>query len=212
MYRLAFSMRHRGCWAVELTERFPGVTCVLRSSLPMRGKARYVLSAQPMGAQAAEAARQRLAAHPDVERCELLELHGDTASFVLDGEWERSVSGEIMARGGFLLAPTVVEAGRERWEVGLARREEGQAIVEAVSALGDDLVVEAIVRDTLADLRLSEGQSRVLRAAINGGYYEFPRRTSPTKLAKQLGLAKSTVIEHLHKAEAKVILAHERDG
>jgi predicted DNA binding protein len=116
-----------------------------------------------------------------------------------------------MARGGFLLAPTVIEAGREHWEVGLARREEGKAIVEAVSALGDDLIVEALVRDTLADLRLSEGQSRVLRAAVDGGYYEFPRRTSPTKLAKQLRLAKSTVIEHLHKAEAKVILAR-RDG
>lgn len=53
--------------------------------------------------------------------------------------------------------------------------------------------------------RLSEKERLVLTAAINSGYYEYPRKMSATELAEKLGYSKSTLIEYLRKAENKVM-------
>ncbi len=52
---------------------------------------------------------------------------------------------------------------------------------------------------------LTEGQQRTLRAAVEHGYYEEPRRVGYRELAEELDLSPATVGEHLRKAEAKVL-------
>lgn len=56
----------------------------------------------------------------------------------------------------------------------------------------------------VASPELTARQSAVLRAAVEDGYYEFPRRTSTAALADRFGLARSTLEEHLRRAEGKV--------
>jgi predicted DNA binding protein len=58
---------------------------------------------------------------------------------------------------------------------------------------------------------LTARQSAVLRAAVEDGYYEFPRRTTTTALAERFGLARSTLEEHLRRAEGKVAEAFTLD-
>jgi predicted DNA binding protein len=53
--------------------------------------------------------------------------------------------------------------------------------------------------------QLSEKERLVLTAAIDSGYYEYPRQMSATELADKLGYSKSTLIEYLRKAENKVM-------
>ncbi|WP_135829695.1 helix-turn-helix domain-containing protein [Halorussus halobius] len=53
--------------------------------------------------------------------------------------------------------------------------------------------------------RLSERQLEVFELARREGYYSWPRETSATELAEQLDVAKPTVLEHLRKAEAKLL-------
>lgn len=52
---------------------------------------------------------------------------------------------------------------------------------------------------------LTDRQRQVVSLAKDLGYYEYPRRISTAELAERLGLRKTTLIEHLRKAENKVV-------
>ena len=53
--------------------------------------------------------------------------------------------------------------------------------------------------------KLSKKQEEVYTLAIKEGYYKYPRQTTLDKLAKTMKISKSTLQEHLRKAEAKII-------
>ena len=48
---------------------------------------------------------------------------------------------------------------------------------------------------------------KALVAAVEGDYYEIPKRTTADELAPKLGQPRSTLEEHVRKAESKVVLA-----
>ena len=54
---------------------------------------------------------------------------------------------------------------------------------------------------------LTEKQMKALLAAVQGGYYEIPKRITADDLAIKLGQPRSTLEEHIRKAESKVVLA-----
>lgn len=51
---------------------------------------------------------------------------------------------------------------------------------------------------------LTQGQRKTLSVAHDVGYFDFPRRVGSAELSKALGLSKSTVSEHLRRAEKSV--------
>jgi predicted DNA binding protein len=52
---------------------------------------------------------------------------------------------------------------------------------------------------------LTEKQREVLIAANKYGYYAYPRKITSEQLARQVGLSKPTVVQHLRKAEVRLI-------
>lgn len=52
---------------------------------------------------------------------------------------------------------------------------------------------------------LTDRQQEVLEAAHDMGYYDIPRRATSEELAEQLDLEKSTVLEHLRRAEHNLV-------
>jgi len=52
---------------------------------------------------------------------------------------------------------------------------------------------------------LSEKQQELVREAVDHGYYDTPRTCSLTELAENVGIAKSTCSETLHRAEETMI-------
>lgn len=53
--------------------------------------------------------------------------------------------------------------------------------------------------------RLSERQREIFELAQQMGYYTWPREISVTELAENLDITKPTVLEHLRKAETKLL-------
>jgi predicted DNA binding protein len=52
---------------------------------------------------------------------------------------------------------------------------------------------------------LTPKQKELMLEAKRLGYYNYPRTTSATDLAKAVGLSRSTVVEHLRKAEIRLL-------
>ena len=52
---------------------------------------------------------------------------------------------------------------------------------------------------------LTEKQREILIAAKKNGYYSYPRRINSKELSDKIGLSKPTVVQHLRKAEIRLV-------
>lgn len=52
---------------------------------------------------------------------------------------------------------------------------------------------------------LTEKQREILKTAYRYGYFDHPRKIDAGKLAEKMGIHKTTLLEHMHKAEKRLI-------
>jgi len=100
---------------------------------------------------------------------------------------------------------TIVAPSRERVKQLLERLQDfGGANLEAVSDVGPESLQISL---NLADIAgvLTKRQLTILTTAVKAGYYRSPRRTTTERLAGAFGLSRTTLEEHLRKAESKVL-------
>jgi hypothetical protein len=64
---------------------------------------------------------------------------------------------------------------------------------------------KAIFNEQMIISCLTEKQRKVLIAAKNNGYYNYPRKINSKQLSEIVGLSKPTVVQHLRKAEGRLI-------
>ncbi len=87
---------------------------------------------------------------------------------------------------------------------------EGTCSVEVVSRRS---IFDESVRDTyllsVARLfgNLTNKQVRALITALDNGYYRIPRSATAEQIAERLGLPRTSFVDHLRKAENKVLLS-----
>lgn len=110
----------------------------------------------------------------------------------------------VQAAGTPLELPFVVHDGTVDWEI--------TATQERLSTLADQLRefdirfdVRSVVHELETTKLLTERQTQIVKRAVETGYYDTPRESTLTELAADLGLAKSTCSEILHRAEEKIV-------
>ncbi|PSQ18909.1 DNA-binding protein [Halobacteriales archaeon QS_8_69_26] len=119
----------------------------------------------------------------------------------------RQVLAALTRDGMVILTPVVYRDGC----VHVRLVGETDAVGSAVEALPD--AVEVDVREIgrlgfeadSAVAELTDRQREVLHAAMEMGYYETPRGTTHEAIAERLGVAPSTVSEHIKRAETRII-------
>jgi hypothetical protein len=93
-----------------------------------------------------------------------------------------------------------------------APRDRLSSLADQFRALGLQFDVQSVRTSIDSESVVSDGQRRLIETAVEEGYYDTPRRCTLTELADQLGIAKSTASERLHRAEGAIIRAFVADG
>jgi predicted DNA binding protein len=89
-----------------------------------------------------------------------------------------------------------------------------KAILDQLNGQYDDVFIKQLTRasdESFEDLvfvdrnKLTERQFEVLQTAVQMGYFEHPKEANAKEIADALGIASSTLSEHLAAAESKIL-------
>ena len=129
----------------------------------------------------------------------------------------RSVSREIERHHCVEIGPIMYQAGWEHRHIIAFSGNESRDLFASLEELGQNEIVSKVRLDggaaqqifafSLAGLfaSLTEKQYEALTQALEMGYYGIPRKMTVKRLADMRGVPRSTLEEHLHKAESKVL-------
>lgn len=67
------------------------------------------------------------------------------------------------------------------------------------------VTVESLTEFPGNDPNLTDRQREVVKTALEEGYFEWPREITSEELAEKLGITRGTCLEHLRKAESKLL-------
>lgn len=139
----------------------------------------------------------------DVTSFEVLK-HGDRQALVQFGTTMPLLLLPARDSGVPLEMPVEIRDGTVEWQL-TAPRDRLSALADQLDNFDISYRVE-YVRDQPGDEPLlTDRQERIVTAAVEAGYYDTPRKTSLTDLARDLDIAKSTASETLHRAEEKIV-------
>lgn len=136
-----------------------------------------------------------------------------TRGLLVAYESSHSISGPLLSRGLIPDAPVRIDDGQEQWTVltGADRETVQNLLAEARNEADAEITLqqitapEATAAAPLPEDTLSERQREVFELAREQGYYTWPRSISAAELAESLDISKATFLEHLRKAEAKLL-------
>ncbi|WP_435332759.1 helix-turn-helix domain-containing protein [Haloarchaeobius sp. TZWWS8] len=227
--RLTLDLWHPNCWACESTEKVPGGVIAHAIYDGPDGTAdqtvRGLFTAYGKTTDEVETLLgtiERSGLTGDVhELQERFDYAGQSSSpgnvareFFLDYNPGDMVCPTLLSHGFVHNAPCRIEGGREYWQVVFSgTRDQVEPELDAVrETAGADIEVASI---TSFDTPLNENrwridsltntQREVFEHARERGYYQWPRGVSTRELASELDVSKTTLLEHLRKAESKLL-------
>ena len=228
--RLTLDLWHPNCWAIEATGRTDGG--VLAHAIYNSPKANADAPNSVNGlftafADTNEEVEELLDAIRASDRAgDLLELQerfgrardapGNVVrEFFLEYDPADMLCPTLLEHGFVHSAPVRIEDGREEWQVCfVGERTEIRESLDAVQeSAGAEVTVQSMSssgqpgqspREQRLDT-LTTTQREVYEHAREAGYYEWPRGASTRDLADDLDVSKTTLLEHLRKAESKLL-------
>ncbi len=228
--RLTLDLWHPNCWAIDATGRTDGgvLAHAIYNSPKTDGAApQSVNGLFTAFGKTTEAVESLLDAIRASDRAgDLLELQerfgrarnapGNVVrEFFLEYDPADMVCPTLLEHGFVHSAPVRIEDGREEWQVcfvgdrsdirdsldGVRQDAGAEVEIESMSSSG---IGGRTARKRRLDT-LTTTQREVYEHARSEGYYEWPRGTSTRELADDLDVSKTTLLEHLRKAESKLL-------
>lgn len=136
-----------------------------------------------------------------------------TRELIVTYQPTNSIHDALVSRGFIPDEPIRVKDGYEYWTVVFdGNRSEVQPRLDEIREEMDAEIdiqrmerPEALSSDGNQFDELSERQREVFELARRMDYYTWPREVSAADLAEEIGLSQATVLEHLRKAEVKLL-------
>lgn len=196
-----------GVWVGDLSRRHEGARFRILAALADEGAG---VGLAEITSESLDTVLAEMGDAGDVAAVDVLQRR-ETTALVQFETTEPTLLFPVRDSGVPLEMPFDIVAGEAVWEI-TAPRERLSALGEQLSQFGISFTVEEI-RQRIEDSQLlTDKQADLVEAAVERGYYDTPRTCSLTELAAELGMAKSTCSETLHRAEGKVIKQFVGDG
>jgi len=196
-------------WVSEVTERNPSTVRILDCKPAESRDGIRQLVEVTAGPEALEKIVKEVKASPLVKEAYIVETKkGKMIGSLLTSS---VFCGTIMGSNAFcrtcLFQPRSRPDGTVEWTIAFTGRE---ALTELLDRLKDDKVEVKILKlASVADVEtLTSHQRSVVEIALDGGYFDYPRRITLRQLAKKVGVSASTVSEVLRRAEKKILSAY----
>jgi hypothetical protein len=226
--RLTLDLWHPNCWAIESTERTGGgvlAHAIYNTPKTAPESVNGLFTAFGETNDEVEHLLDEIRDSPHAgEVLELQERFGRARDapgnvvreFFLEYDPNDMVCPTLLQYGFVHSAPVRIEDGREEWQVCFTGdrsniesaldgvREDAGAEVSIASITGSDGGTALTEREQRLD-SLTPTQREVFEQARAAGYYEWPRGCSTRDLADRVGVSKTTLLEHLRKAESKLL-------
>ncbi|KAB1196584.1 MULTISPECIES: helix-turn-helix domain-containing protein [Haloferax] len=226
--RLTLDLWHPNCWAIEATSDYSGgILAHAIYDAPTAGIERTNGLFTAYG-DSIEEVQELLDVIADsaltgdvLELQERFDTRGRQATpgsvareFFLEYDPGDMINPHLLQQGFVHSAPTRIEDGREEWQVWFPgeRGEIRERIQAVMDNSGADIHVESITSAESAEPErerrldtLTESQRQAFELAREEGYYRWPREVSTRELASMLDISKTTLLEHLRKAESKLL-------
>ncbi|WP_255198397.1 helix-turn-helix domain-containing protein [Halorarius litoreus] len=143
---------------------------------------------------------------------ELVVLGRDADRALLQFETTDATLLDIVRDAGVPLSfPFEVDDGAVHWEF-RADQHRLAALADGLDAAGLSYTVDAVEQSTASPDVLTPAQRRLVRAAVDRGYYETPRGCELRDLATEFDMAVSTCSETLRRAEGAVLARYVERG
>lgn len=228
--RLTLDLWHPGCWAIEATEEVAGGVLAHaiyhspKSDGPSPASVNGLFTAFGDDREEVDALLEEIGNSENAgDVLDLQQRFGRerdapgnvVREFFLEYDPDDMVCPTLLEHGLVHSAPVRIEGGRETWEVcftgdrsnlddaldGVRQDANAEVTVESIHTAEWDGNSERHHRlDTL-----TAAQRDAFEHARTSGYYEWPREVSTRELADGLDVSKTTFLEHLRKAEAKLL-------
>ena len=110
----------------------------------------------------------------------------------------------IRSQNGYFIGPAATEGDCQLTYKLFMNGEGIPKFLQSLHDRGIDYKIADIAKMSTSRA-LTSKQERLLKSALELGYYEYPKRISTEELSKTIGLAPSTVSEILRRAEKRII-------
>ena len=224
--RLTLEIWHPNCWTLEVTEATDAGLIAHTVYRSTDGKVKGHFTAYGDSVDAIDALIEETQASAltssvvEMKRRYEFDYRGvapgaTTTELFVEYDPRHTISDALASHGFLQDAPVRVRNGREYWPVFVDEtdrerlherledvREAFDATIDVTKIYSHGARSGDVPRRVDA---LSERQREIFELACERDYYAWPRGITTRELAEEAGLAKTTLLEHLRKAEAKLL-------
>ncbi len=202
---MKFAARHLGCYSDGFNSKFPTVS-VECFNMQLIGTEAVDLFRLHSAQDQFDKVLHYLKNHSTINKISILEKTKDELYLKIVSRETgkvKTISQIVFNNNCHALKSLFYEDDKEVWTIGSSSKENFNKVLTELHKIAK-VNVFYIKKSQFVDF-LSNQQRRAILTAKILGYYEWPRRASATKIAKELGLSKTALLSALRIAESKII-------